>query len=157
MAKRVIFDCSTASPLKVSVAGIDADLAEFNNLIFDANQPPYRLWGTGYQSLIGISYNDYIGGQNTREGTPVLVAASPSGTVPIFLLAPIVGGGGGIQWPGFPYRNNAGTSGGGGAICRNSGNNYFIPVTFGNIGPPGTPTIPGAGAYVNYTVFKNYT
>lgn len=39
------------SPLRVSAAGFDANLAEFEDLLFDGNQPPLRLHHVGYVQI----------------------------------------------------------------------------------------------------------
>lgn len=153
MTNRVIIDSTAASPLRVSVAGVDAALAEFNNLIFDGNQSPLRLSSTGYVVVGGISYNDYtIGGKNTNEGSPVLVLATPAGTTPIWFS-------GFTKNAGDPFQSmwhvNNLSQGTGSSICQSSGNNYFIGVNH-QIGAPGTPTVPGASAYISYAIMKNY-
>jgi hypothetical protein len=162
MARRVIIDSTAASPLRVSVAGVDAAGAEFNDLLFDGNQSPLRLWGTGWAFAQGFSQNDYSGGKNINEGTPVLVLQTPPGTRSIFICNSAFQSGAtpanGRNQP--PWRNvgTAGTSGGGGGICSTDAvgaNMYFVPVCF-NTGLPTQPTVPGNGQYNNYAIFKNY-
>lgn len=161
MAKRVILDSTAASPLRVSVAGVDADLAEFNDLIFDGNQPPMRLYLNGVQSCNGMTFNEFTGGQNIREGSLVPVLSTPSGTTPIFMVNFIMSthaGGGFVRSPTYNgAANNNETNGGGagGAIVQPS-DNYFVPVCF-TVGPPGLPDDLPPVTYVNYAVFKNYT
>ena len=59
MTRRVIYQGGSGSPFRVSASGVDAALAEFNDLIFDANQPPLRLWGTGATQVAGITRNEW--------------------------------------------------------------------------------------------------
>ena len=71
--RRVRFDGSgqTGSPLRIVVVGADALTAQFNDLIFDGNQPPLRLWGTGFTSVVGITFNERQFGKNVSEGAPI--------------------------------------------------------------------------------------
>src|ERR1700730_4774904 len=85
MARRVYIESNAASPLRISVAGFDAATAQFNALIFDGNQPPLRLWGTGYTTLEGMSWNEHLGGQSIREAAGIPVVATPAGTTPVFM------------------------------------------------------------------------
>ena len=85
MARRVIFDGSgsSGSPLRISVAGVDAATAQFNACIFDGNQPPLRLWGTGFQLVNGNTWNERtVGGKNLNEGTPIPVVVTPPERIP---------------------------------------------------------------------------
>lgn len=154
---RLVIAADAGSPMRVSASGASAAVAQFNDLIFDANQPPLRLWGTGWQQLIGVSFNEFAGGKNTNEGSPTVVAGSPDGTTPIFMVMAIGAPGGGIQISRPPNRANSGSGGGGGSICRSGGINYFIPLTFGSVGPPSTPDVQGVGALVNYAICRNWT
>lgn len=155
--KRVIIDASLGapSPLRVSVAGVDAALAEFNDLIFDGNQSPLRLWGTGFGTTSGFSFNDaHLGGQNMSEAVIAGGFVTPAGTTALFMT----------MWrrsddtrnllstPSFdPSSNSGGRGGSGGGICSGT----FIGACF-NVGSPATPTLPAAGNYVNYCIFKQY-
>jgi hypothetical protein len=86
MARRVIFDSSAASPLRISVAGVDAAGAEFNNLIFDANQSPLRLAGTGYLLIDGISRDEFEFGRNIRTAATPSPVVTPAGTTAVFMV-----------------------------------------------------------------------
>jgi len=153
MARRVIIDSTAASPLRISVAGVDAAGAEFNNLIFDANQSPLRLWATGWGSVAGISWNERLGGKNVNETTLAAGFTTPPGTTPIFMTCWRLSsdGLGRVFTPSYEPSSNAITGGGGGSICSGS----FIGVAF-SVGAPSGPTVPAADTYVNYCVFKNY-
>ena len=55
MTDRVILQAGGASPLRASVQGVDVNGAQFNDLIFDANQMPLRPYLTGFQSVAGMT------------------------------------------------------------------------------------------------------
>lgn len=152
MVKRVIIDSTAASPLRVSVSGVDADSAEFNDLIFDGNQSPLRLWGVGYGYAAGFSYNSWIGGKNVNEGSSIPVLNTPTGTTSIFVVQQVQEGSGGNARPPFWQTGTSGQLGGGGGICSSS---LFCPISM-NSGPPGAPSSPAGGSYVNFMIFKNY-
>ncbi|SHJ69592.1 hypothetical protein SAMN05444159_1254 [Bradyrhizobium lablabi] len=153
MTRRVIMDSTAASPLRISVAGVDAATAAFNALIFDGNQPPLRLWGTGYTTVEGMSWNEHLGGQNIREASGIPVVVTPAGTSPVFMTMWRKSGDpfGRVYTPSFQGSANGGQGGGGGAICSNQ----FIATCF-NTGAPGAPDSRPPFNYVNYCVFKNY-
>lgn len=152
MTRRVIIDSTAASPLRISVAGVDAATAQFNALIFDGNQPPLRLWGTGYTTVEGMSWNEHAGGQNIREAAGIPVVATPAGTTPIFMtMWRLNDGQGRLTTPSFQSSANGGQGGGGGAICSNQ----FIGTCF-TTGAPGAPDARPNFIYANYCVFKNY-
>lgn len=150
MARRVIFDSSAASPLRISVAGVDAAGAEFNNLIFDANQSPLRLAGTGYLLIDGVNRDEFEHGRNARTAATPSPVVTPIGTTAFFMVmwrANIVS-------PLFtPYfKGGYGTRGGGGGICSNQ----FVGVCFNianSFEAPSTLPLPN---YTNYCIFKNY-
>jgi hypothetical protein len=153
MARRVIIGSTAASPLRISVAGVDAATAQFNACIFDANQPPLRLWGTGFVSVVGITWNARLAGRNVFEATPVPIVAVPAGFSPIFMT----------MWRNTAYfdsivrtPSSEGSSdgligGGGGGVASNQ----FIGLTY-TTGAPAVPDTPGPTIFANYCVFKNY-
>lgn len=153
MARRVIIDSTAASPLRISVAGVDAAGAEFNNLIFDANQSPLRLWATGWGSIAGMTWNERLAGKNVNESTLASGFTTPSGTTPIFMTCWRLSNDAlnRLFTPSFDPSSNAITGGGGGAVCSGS----FIGVAF-TVGTPSAPDTAPAVTYVNYCVFKNY-
>lgn len=165
---RVIIQATGGSPLRVSVAGVDASLAEFDNLLFDANQQPLRLAQNTYMqvALIPDANNP---GQNIAETTgPPVAVTYPAGTTPLFLVAvrqpyqTNVSGGyvftpGTVRTPGY-YVGGLGPSGdhgGGGAICSG----YFIGVTcsyHNQTGPNEQNIDRHVPTLVNFAIFKNY-
>lgn len=80
--RRVIIDATASSPLRVSAAGVDASGATFDNLIFDANQPPLRVYLNGWMRVpvmsVGAVFANWANGPPYREG--------PAGTHPIFMV-----------------------------------------------------------------------
>jgi hypothetical protein len=151
--RRVRFDGSgqTGSPLRISVAGADALTAQFNNLIFDGNQPPLRLWGTGFTSVVGITFNERLGGKNVSEGSPIPVVAVPAGLTPVFMTHWRKDDGlGRLFTPSFQGSNNGLIGGGGGGICSG----FFCAACFAT-GAPGAPDSLPPATFVNYCVFKN--
>jgi hypothetical protein len=151
MVRRVVIDGNASSPLRISVAGVDAATAQFNALIFDANQPPLRLWGTGYVGVMGITFNQRSAGKTMNEGSVVRVVAVPPGFSPIFLTHWRVDDGIGRVFTPSSQSFSTVTGGGGGGVCSN----YFVPIAF-SVGPPGVPDGYPPTTYVNYCVFKNY-
>src|SRR5215475_2824666 len=118
--RRVRFDGSgqTGSPLRISVVGADALTAQFNDLIFDGNQPPLRLWGAGFSSVVGITFNERLGGKNVSEGAPIPVVAVPAGLTPVFMtLWRKDDGLGHMYTPSSQGSNNGLIGGGGGGVC----------------------------------------
>jgi hypothetical protein len=151
--RRVRFDGSgqTGSPLRISVAGADALTAQFNDLIFDGNQPPLRLWGAGFTTVPGITWNEHLGGKNLSEGTAIPVVAVPAGLTPVFMTHWRKDDGlGRLFTPSFQGSNNGLIGGGGGGICSG----FFCAACFAT-GAPGAPDSLPPGTFVNYCVFKN--
>lgn len=143
---RVKFDGSGGSPLRISVDAVDVNGAEFNTLIFDANQSPLRLWATGYVTISGITDADFILGKNVV----VLNTGSfptPVGTTPIFITAwrRTDDPNGFVTTPTFRSR-----VGGGGGVCSGQfvGANFHAQAS--GVGGPG-PSI-----FCNYCIFKDY-
>jgi hypothetical protein len=151
---RVIFDGSgsSGSPLLISASGSSAATAQFNSLVFNGNQPPLRLWGTGFTTVDGMSWNEHLGGQNVRESAPIAILAVPAGFAPIFLTAWRCNDGlGRVYTPSSQGSTNSISGGGGGAICSNN----FIGTCY-HTGAPGAPTSRPPVTFVNYAVFQNY-
>src|SRR5436853_6468473 len=152
MARRVRFDGSgvSGSPLRISVAGVDAATAQFNACIFDGNQPPLRLWGTGFQLVNGNTWNERtVGGKNVNEGTPIPVVVTPPGTTPVFMIAWRLNDGlGRLYTPSFSNSLNPISGGGGGGICSNS----LVPACF-SVGEPANPDALPPPTCINYCVF----
>lgn len=152
VVKRVTIDGSGASlsPFRVSASGVDVDLAEFNDLIFDGNQSPLRLWGSGWATVGGISYNDWLAGKNTVERSIVTTPVTPAGTTPVFMtMWRVVGSGQFLHTPIF--RNSSSVAAGGGGIS--SGVWYGLSFS---VGGPASPSTPASDIAVNYAIFKNY-
>jgi hypothetical protein len=154
MARRVRFDGSgvSGSPLRISVAGVDALTAQFNNVIFDGNQSPFRLLVTGFTTVNGITWNQRQFGKNINEGPAIpLPLSSPPGTTPIFTtMWRLNDGQGKVYTPSFQPSSNPVIGGAGGGIC--SGN--FCPACF-TTGAPGAPDSLPNVTFINYCIFKN--
>jgi hypothetical protein len=150
--RRVRFDGSgqTGSPLRIVVPGADVLTAQLNDLIFDGNQPPLRLWGTGFTAVAGISWNQHLLGKNVSEGSPIPVVAVPAGLTPVFITHWRKDDGlGRLFTPSFQGSNN-GLIGGGGGICSG----FFCAACFAT-GAPGAPDSLPPGTFIDYCVFKN--
>jgi hypothetical protein len=176
MVQRVIINAN--GTFRVSVPGVDASGAQFDNLIFDASQPPLRCTQNGWFTMTPILDGDYTAPspQNVKEATgPTVTLTDPGGATPLFMTinrAPMTygvsdGGSGVVPVfdPGLlmtPTRRDAsvgglnpqGYKGSGGAICSN----VFLGVTF----TPATfdPLISMNHfdtIYINYAIFKNFT
>jgi hypothetical protein len=153
MTRRVRFDGSgqTGSPLRISVADVDVLAAEFNDLIFDGNQPPLRLRGTGFTSVIGITFNQRLNGKNISEGTAIPVVAVPAGLTPVFMVHWRKDDGlGNVYTPSSQGSNNGLIGGGGGGICSG----FFCPACFAT-GAPAVPDSLPPNTFIDYCVFKN--
>ena len=151
--RRVRFDGSgqTGSPLRISVVGADALTAQFNDLIFDGNQPPLRLWGTGFTSVVGITFNERQFGKTVSEGAPIPVVAVPPGLTPVFITHWRKDDGlGRLYTPSSQGTNNGLLGGGGGGICSG----FFCPASF-STGAPAVPDSLPPSTFINYCVFKN--
>lgn len=156
MTKRLLIQGGTR-PVRMSVAGVDVDGASFDQVIFDANQAPLRLWTSNYASF---DNSEHIAA--AAVGQAIVKYASsrpttPAGTHPLFAAMwrcqkQAGSKDGTIQWvtPGYNglrlTPNNQ--QGGGGAImgtdglyivdwCRRDAG-YYYPL------------------YVNYAIFRNY-
>jgi len=151
--KRVTLGGSGGSPLRISTSGVDVDLAEFNTLIFDGNQSPLRLSQLTWVHVEGMSWNEWTGGQNTREATAGAVISSPSGTTPIWLCTTTSLSN---LFMTTPNHSNGLQGGAGSSICQSGGVNYAIGVCH-NQGFPAAPLTREAGVYVNFAVMKNWT
>lgn len=157
MVKRVIIKSGAGSPLRISVPGVDAAGAEFNNLIFDGNQPPLRLHVKGY---VSISTIDFTNTQNLRPVTSSDVLPTvPSGTTPIFVVTwrqPLAGGStaGGMKTVNFNLNTSNTLGGGGGAVTTTSGALRFIGLSCSREGPSGGRF--SGDNLINYMIFKNY-
>ena len=153
MARRVRFDGSGASgsPLKISVAGVDAIAAAFNDCIFDGNQPPLRLYATGFTSVGGITFNERSLGKNFSEGAAIPIFTPPAGTSPVFLVAwRLNDGQGRLETPSSQSSNNPIGGGGGGGVCGS----FFCPLAF-TVGAPALPDNLPNVTFVNFCIFKN--
>ncbi|MGY3605660.1 MULTISPECIES: hypothetical protein [unclassified Bradyrhizobium] len=175
MAQRVIINAN--GTFRVSVPGVDAGGAQFDNLIFDSNQPPLRISQNGWFTMTPILDSDYTAPspQNVKEqaGASVVVT-DPGGASPLFMTmhrAPawygVSDGGSGVV-PVFdngilmtPTRSDSTTNlnvqgykGSGGAICSN----VFLGVTFTpQTFDPLIHTNHFDTIYINYAIFKNFT
>ncbi|WP_454629512.1 hypothetical protein [Bradyrhizobium cenepequi] len=153
MGRRVLYEAGGGRPLRISASSsVDPTLAEFNDLIFDANQPPLRLWGTGYTQIPGITRNEWNFGKNVNEGSPISVFGAPVGQTPIFMTMWRSGDTSGyVNTPSFKQSTNAVEGGAGGAICNG---NIFVPVCF-RVGAPANPDSYPPLTWVDYAVFRN--
>lgn len=147
MTRRVIIDSTAASPFRVSVAGVDAASAEFNDLIFDGNQSPLRLLATGYVACGGHTWNEYTFGKNVAEASGLTYSLSGR---PVFLVAGRVDNGFGALTTPNAYPGAAG-SGHGGAFCSGT----FIGISFLGGAPLNPDALPN-NTFCNYAVFRNY-
>lgn len=155
--ERVILQGGSGSPLRISVAGVDASGAQFNNLLFDGNQPPLRLWSTGSVLVPPIDQLNIATAFFTDGPT---VPVSPSGTVPIFFVcvrqpvtgAPNPGAVGNSNTPPFRTYNAYGMGGG---IFNVGGSNVFSGLNF-NRDNGVNGLFAGSPCIVNYAIMKNY-
>lgn len=158
MVKRVIIQSGGASPFRVSVAGVDAAGAQFNNLIFDGNQPPLRLFATGFVTIPVVDALNNAAAFFTDSALTLPVV--PAGTVPIFLCqvrqpntgAPNPGAVGNQNTPAFRTLNAFGL---GGAIFPVGGVNVFTGINF-NRDNTVNGLFAGNQGVVNFAIMKNF-
>jgi hypothetical protein len=151
MTDRVILQAGGASPLRASVAGADVNGAQFNDLIFDANQMPLRLYLTGFQSVAGMTWNQRLFGQNVREGGPVPLYDAGAGRSQVFMNAWRRNNGLNFLFtPSFDDDQTPVLGGGGAGVCSN----FVIPLCF-TVGAPAFPDNLPDLTFVNFCVFKN--
>lgn len=80
---RVLIKSGVSSPFKVSVSGVDAASAGFDNTIFDGNQSPLRLFLVGYTTVPPLGCGNI---------SPAFIAAGaslpsvPAGTHPVVVI-----------------------------------------------------------------------
>ena len=151
--RRVRFDGSgqTGSPLRIVVVGADVLTAQFNDLIFDGNQPPLRLWGTGFTSVVGITFNERQFGKNVSEGAPIPVVAVPPGLTPVFITHWRKDDGlGRLYTPSSQSSNNGGI---GAAAAASVPASSARPAS--RRARPAVPDTLPPSTFVNYCVFKN--
>jgi hypothetical protein len=159
--RRVLITPGASSPLRVSASGVDASGAQFDDLIFDANQPPLRLYATGWGRVPYTPGGD----SNILQWTRLIVLPSvPAGTFPLFMTmwyqpnssTPGSEGAyvpGASPWGTTPNFNQG--MGAGGAV----GDGWFTGISFVK-----QTILPSGAAYpslsdstrVNYCIFRNY-
>jgi len=81
--RRVLISPGSSSPLRVSAGGVDASGAQFDDLIFDANQPPLRVAINGWMRVPYVAAGD---SNILRWATGPALPATPAGAYPLFLL-----------------------------------------------------------------------
>lgn len=156
--RRVVIDATASSPLRVAVAGVDAAGATFDDLIFDANQPPLRIYLNGWMRVPVIPIG---GGSFGQWANGPSYPAGPSGTHPIFMTmwsqpATDNANYGRNSYGTVPmYRTgSSGSTGAGGAI----GGGVFTGISFETefILPSGTPYTYPDQTHVGYCIMENY-
>lgn len=145
-----------SSPFRVSRSGVDATGADFEQVLFDANQAPLRLWSRGYTTMPKIENGNIAPAQYVWASSR---PATPAGTDPLFLIMwrcqKLSGDPAGPHTDGSiqhvtPGYHNLGTidAGGGGGVmgksalyainfCRQSAGYYYQN-------------------YINFAIFRNY-
>lgn len=141
--KNVVFGSSSGSPLLVSASGVDAEGAEFSELLFDGNQSPLRVAQKGIVGMPLINVNNIA----PAVFNPVLLQhPPPAGKFPYFTCVFRVDTSGVSTRIVTPRKQGA--SGHGGAV---SGTRFFGVQFNRAIGPGATLT-----TYCYYMVFRNY-
>lgn len=142
--ERVVINSSGGSPLRVSASGVDANLAQFEDLLFDGNQAPLRLHQVGYVTIMSIAPSNIA---------PAVVSGVPITALPgypsfsVMVRQDTNSGTGPLR---CCWRNGA--DGAGGVV--NPG--QFYGVQWGRMAsiPGGDP--PQRPGYINFAIFKNY-
>lgn len=161
MVKRVVIQGGGSAPIRVSAAGVSVDGAQFNDLIFDGNQPPLRLYATGYTLVPPI----YRGANSVQTIQHVVDYAAPipqvpDGTTPLFIVATRqrMSEGNTYGYLMTPtYRGGIDGAGGGGAISNVDGGGLrFVALSFTVVHDEWVPPQPDQpDNLVNYCIFRN--
>lgn len=154
MTERVKFQADGGSPLRISVSGVDVNSAQFSDLIFDGNQQPLRLWGTGYLAVFSI---DFFNSRTIMTATGPLVLATPSGTTPMFKVLSRNDHQSSVAVPTTPGAHVLGRAPGGGSVSNvDGGGNRFVGINVARdaVQGGGSPeeTVP---IYVAYAILRN--
>jgi hypothetical protein len=129
-----------ASPFRVAVSGVDAASADFDQLIFDANQQPLRVWANGYFNASLIPYGTAGLAMPTFGLTTY---ACPAGQFPLFNVMFRPGDGGASDF--------LQTAKGIGGVINESDRGFYALSFLRQAGPSTVST-----HYCNYLIFKNY-
>jgi hypothetical protein len=162
----VIGNSGGASPFIVTVVGVNADSgAQFDNLIFDANQAPLKIYINGYMTISPISQSDSSGGITVKLAGGPSSPAVPPGTHALFLMCwrqpntdsgntRYGGGNGVVLTPQFASSNSSSGQGAGGTMEPT----IFIGSTFARpiLLPSGFWTGFPADTIIDYCIFSNY-
>lgn len=140
MVARIKIASGVASPFRVSLSGVDVGSADFDQLIFDGNQMPFRVWSNNYMNANLIPYG--AGGFANYTAGPATYSC-PSGQFPMF----------NVMW-----RSGDGSASDvlrtakeiGGMI--NESDRVFYALAFIRQNNPSGLS----SAYCNYLIFKNY-
>ena len=156
MSRRIVFKGGGSAPFTVAAAGRDADgdRSDFENLIFNGNQPPLRLWGKSVVVVPGIQANNNAIGVIAKGGS---IMPTPAGLWPLFCVVGQFTSDAGpskrpITGPFFTSPSGYG-SGFGGAL---SSDGYFYGVNFTTRRTPQGETPQSLAYQIYYAIFKNY-
>lgn len=81
--RRARIQSGNGSPFRISVAGVDSNLAEFDDLIFDGDQNPLRRAQYGSAIVSNLAFNNLA---PATFAPVVLNRTYPSGKFPVFSL-----------------------------------------------------------------------
>jgi hypothetical protein len=159
MERRVAIGAGGASPFVVSSSG-DALSVGFENLIFNGNQQPLRLWNKGFVTVnpipklgpgglpLPIVFRDDRYTYPTPTGSPVFIIAGKNAFGSLPLQTP---------WHRVADPLSKGSSQGFGGVISNSDKKFYGL----NFSDPNNNTDQGYPAvvyptYINFCIFKNY-
>ncbi|MDD1534552.1 MULTISPECIES: hypothetical protein [unclassified Bradyrhizobium] len=154
--RRVLITPGAGSPLRVAAGGVDASGASFEDLIFDANQPPLRVFLNGWMR---VAYTPPGDANILRWSVGPALPATPSGTYPLFLTMfyqPISSGS--TTTVGYtPYGSSpcySSNFGAGGAVGDGSFTGINFMKQFLLFGDP-FPAFSDQ-THISYCIFRNY-
>lgn len=141
MVQRVKIAPGASSPFRVSVAGADVNSADFDELIFDGNQMPFRIWANNYIQANLIPYG--TSGLAMATKSTLQTYSCPAGQFPMF----------NIMWrvPDGSPSDTLKTPKEVGAMI-NDADRYLYALSFAKQAGPSTISY----AYCNYLIYKNY-
>jgi hypothetical protein len=138
---RVKIQGGASSPFRVSVATVDVATADFDQLIFDGNQQPFRIWSTNYIAADLIPYG--TAGLAMPTKSTLQTYACPAGQFPMFNIMYRIPDGS----PSDVLRTPRSIGG-----MIDAADRYLYALSFGKQSGPTTISY----AYCNYLIYRNY-
>ncbi|WP_316184740.1 MULTISPECIES: hypothetical protein [unclassified Bradyrhizobium] len=158
--RRVLIGAGGGSPLRVSAAGVDVSGASFESLIFDANQPPLRVYLNGWMVVPYIHAGD---GSLAHWAIGPALPATPPGTHPMFMTMWYQPDGGALTptqgntpYGTTPCYRSGGANGWGAGASVGGGVLTGISFVKAIVLPSGQVQVYPDNTHVGYCILRNY-